>query len=291
METPRFFMSFPVKHIALVCNPTKENEKALRVTDSIAILLKGMDIRHSIFTTCWPAEWNDISEVWIIGGDGTLNYFINEYPDIQLPLSIFAGGTGNDFHWMLYGEIEIEQQVDKILEGSILKLDAGICNKRLFLNGIGIGFDGAIVKDLLGKKKRPGKSSYLLSILKNILGYREKQCFIQMPGETISQECFMISIANAQRFGGGFKVTPKACFTDELLDVNVVGKISAFKRIRYLPVIEKGEHINLPFITYRQVPKITISCSEALNAHRDGEYFTEKEFEIEILPKRFSFLN
>ncbi|MFL5810914.1 MAG: hypothetical protein ACJ749_15440 [Flavisolibacter sp.] len=28
---------------------------------------------------------------------------MNQYPDLQLPLSVFAGGSGNDFHWMIYG--------------------------------------------------------------------------------------------------------------------------------------------------------------------------------------------
>src|SRR5213082_1967204 len=96
-------MSYPEKHIALVCNPTSENRKALTVADSIALLLSGMDIRHSLFSTEWPESWEDVTEIWIIGGDGTLNYFINHYPHLDLPLALFEGGSGNDFHWMLYG--------------------------------------------------------------------------------------------------------------------------------------------------------------------------------------------
>jgi diacylglycerol kinase (ATP) len=283
-------MLYSQKHIALVCNPTAENQKALHVADNIAILLRGMDIRHSIFTTYWPTVWDDFTEVWIIGGDGTVNWFINQYPGIQLPLSVFAGGTGNDLHWMLYGDLIPEKQAELILNGEPRKIDAGICNGKLFLNGVGIGFDGAIVKDLLGRKKLAGKSSYLLSILKNIVGYREKPCMLEMPGETISQDCFMISVANARRYGGGFHVAPRASLTDGLLDVSVVGTISPLNRMRYLPVIEKGEHLDLPFIQYRQTGKINISSELLLPAHRDGEYLSDKNFEIEVLPKRFSFI-
>lgn len=283
-------MPYCRKNIALVCNPTSENEKALRVTNSIEILLSGMDIRHRVFTSTWPESFDDFSEVWIVGGDGTANWFINHYPAIQLPLAVFAGGSGNDFHWMLYDDQSIEQQVEYVLQATPQFVDAGICNEKFFLNGVGIGFDGAIVHDLLGKKKLAGKASYLLSILKQIVGYHEISCVLQMPDETIKQDCFMISVANGRRFGGGFHVTPNAVLTDGLLDINIVGKVSPVKRIKYLPVIEKGEHLNLAFIKYRQTGNVIIHSATKLHAHRDGEYFQTDYFEIEILPKRFLFI-
>jgi diacylglycerol kinase (ATP) len=278
------------KYIALACNPTRENEKALRMTNSIEILLSGMDIPHKVFASAWPSDFNEFTEVWIIGGDGTVNWFVNQYPAIQLPLAIFAGGSGNDFHWLLYGDLSIEQQAEKILEGTPQMVDAGNCNGKLFMNGVGIGFDGAIVHDLLGKKKLGGKASYLLSILKQIVGYHEKPCVLQMPSETVSEDCFMISVANGRRYGGGFQVTPEASFNDGLLDINIVGKISPFKRIKYLSVIERGEHLNLDFIKYRQTDRIIIHSSTSLHAHMDGEYLYESYFDIEILPGRFSFI-
>ena len=278
------------RHIAIVCNSTHENVKALSVTGSISLLLKGMGIRHQCFTVQWPEHFNVFSEAWIVGGDGTLNCFINRYPDIDIPLSIFQGGSGNDFHFMLYGDIDIEHQVELVLQSAPSRVDAGVCNKRLFLNGVGIGFDGAIVKDLLGRRKLPGKSSYLLSILKNIAGYHEKPCALEIKGETISQDCLLISVANGKRFGGGFNVAPKASVDDGLLDINIVGKISPFQRIRYLPVIEKGEHMDLPFVQYRQVKKVRISAPVQLHAHIDGEYICDTVFNIELLPERFSFI-
>src|SRR5215207_4308881 len=102
------------KHIALVCNPMAGNGKALQVTESISVLLTGMDIRHSVYSDLWPAGWEGFSEAWIIGGDGTVNWFINQYPQIHLPLSVFAGGSGNDLQWMLYGDLSVEQQVEQV---------------------------------------------------------------------------------------------------------------------------------------------------------------------------------
>jgi diacylglycerol kinase (ATP) len=283
-------LSHSEKHIALVCNPTRENKKALRITSNIEILLSGIDIPHKTFASAWPESFDGFTEAWIIGGDGTINWFINQYPSIQLPLALFAGGTGNDFHWMLYGNKTTEQQVDRVLQSSPQFVDVGTCNEKLFLNGVGIGFDGAIVYDLLGKKKLAGKASYLLSILKHIIGYHEKPCVLALPNETINEDCFMISVANAARYGGGFHVAPNAVLTDGLLDINIIGKISPVKRMKYLPVIEKGEHLALDFVKYRQIQKVIIHSPVKLHAHIDGEYIQTDYFDIEILPKRFSFL-
>jgi diacylglycerol kinase (ATP) len=278
------------KHIALVCNPTNENQKAVQITSGIEVLLSGMDIPHKVFIETWPETFDGFTEVWIIGGDGTINWFINQYPAIQIPMAAFSGGSGNDFQWMLFGDKTIEQQVDQVLQGSPQLVDAGVCNERLFLNGVGIGFDGAVVHDLLGKKKLAGKASYLLSILKRIIAYQEKPCILQLPSENIEQDCFMISIANGKRYAGGFYVAPSAVMTDGLLDVNIIGKISPLKRMKYMPVIEKGEHLNLDFVKYRQTNRIVIESSTKLHAHVDGEYLYDDRFEIEVLPKRFSFI-
>ena len=283
-------MSYPEKHIALVCNPGPHNDKALRITDDVALLLTGMGISHSVFTAFWPTVWEGITDAWVIGGDGTINHFINQYPEFGLPIAVFAGGSGNDFHWMLYGEKNIEAQVELVLQQEPRFVDAGICNGRLFLNGVGIGFDGAIVRDTAGKKKAAGKASYLQSILKHIAAYHEKRCLIRLPCENIEQDCFMISIANAKRYGGGYLVAPRAVVTDGLLDVNIIGRITPLSRLRYLPVIEKGDHLNLPFIQYRQDTKVFISCASGLHAHIDGEYIFADAFEIGLLPKRFSFV-
>ncbi len=223
------------------------------------------------------------------GGDGTLNYFINQYPEIKLPLSVFKGGTGNDFHWMLYGDMEVEKQIQMLLNSATQLVDAGVCNGQLFLNGVGIGFDGAIVKDLLRKKKLAGKASYLVSILKNIVGYTEKKYTILIDGEEIIQDCFMVSVANAKRYGGGFQVAPKASVSDQLLDVNIVGRIAPLKRITLLPVIEKGEHLDLSIIKYFQTGNVFIQTPTTVPAHVDGEFLSSDKFEINCLPKKFIF--
>lgn len=278
-----------MKRIALVCNPTDENKKALRIADTIALTLKAKGISFDLFTAYWPQVLDEYTEVWISGGDGTLNHFINRYPNTTLPLALFEGGSGNDFHWMLYGDITVEEQIEKMLQGRTQRVDAGLCNGQLFLNGVGIGFDGAIVKDLLGKRKLAGKAAYLLSILKNIFGYREEYCELKLQDRFLSQDCFMISVANGRRYGGSFLVAPNAKLHDGLLDVGVIGRIAPMNRMKYLPVLEKGEHLQLPFVQYYQSGTVVIEAKKELPAHVDGEYLQARHYKIEVLPSKFVF--
>jgi diacylglycerol kinase (ATP) len=278
------------KHIALICNPTRTNKKAIAICGKVSKQLLKRNIEHTAYIATWPITWEGISEAWVIGGDGTVNYFINQYPDCSIPLAVFAGGTGNDLHWMLYGKIDVITQVDKLLQTRPREIDAGVCNGKLFLNGVGVGFDGAIVRDLAGKNKWPGKTSYFISIIRHLWGYKEQGGLIQADEERLHGNYFLISVANGQRYGGGFHVAPKASLCDGLLDLNIVKEISPIKRLRYLPVIEKGAHLELPFVQYRHAREIQVFFGTNQPAHMDGEYFEAKDFKIIILPKRFSFI-
>jgi YegS/Rv2252/BmrU family lipid kinase len=279
-----------LKKIVLLCNPTPENRHAKTVADELLVLLSARHISHTLFVAAWPAHLEGYTEAWIIGGDGTLNWFINHYPDLSIPITVFKGGSGNDFHWMLYGDVTVTEQVGRVLLENTQHVDAGRCNGQLFLVGVGVGFDGAIVRDLLGKKKLAGKASYLLSILKNIALYAEHVYEIFLEGKKIAGACLLISVANGKRFGGGFVVAPLASLTDGLLDLNVIGKVAAYKRIMFLSSIEKGQHLRHPFVQYEQAGSVRITSPTPVHAHVDGEYIFANTFEIECLPNKFLFL-
>ena len=279
-----------MKNVALLVNPTPEGaNKAQPMADRIISSLKRKGIPFGLFNSQWPAELKNFTEVWIVGGDGTLNYFLNHYTDNTLPLVIFPGGSGNDFHWALYGDIQVEDQVEKVLQGRVQLIDAGTCNGLWFINGVGIGFDGAIIHDMIGKSKIVGKASYLLAVLKNIVSYTERSSVIVMDSAITSQECMMISVANGVRYGGGFYVTPKASLTDGLLDINIVGRIPPLRRIKYMPLLEKGEHLGLPFVQYYTSKKVSVTSSHTLHAHLDGEYLANTTFDIELVPSKVAF--
>ncbi|MGV3528500.1 MAG: diacylglycerol/lipid kinase family protein [Flavisolibacter sp.] len=281
---------FPERNIAIVANATRDAAKEL--AQQIALLLTGMNVSYRLFLDVWPTGFTGFTEVWLVGGDGTLNFFVNHYPGIVLPMALFKGGTGNDFHWMLYGDMDMEQQVECLLTSNdVTAVDAGQCNERLFLNNFGAGFDARITRDLLHRKKKPGKASYLVRVFKNILFYRSFSAHISTNTKGHSKY-FMISISNGKRTGGGFYLAPLADLEDGVLEVHIISKLHPLRRLRYLPVLEKGRHANrsYPFLQYFQSRSLSFNTDDAVDAHVDGEYFSAKKFELRCLPKRFFFL-
>lgn len=277
--------------IAIATNTLAGSGKAVKLAATIHAILTERKIDSQVFTEKeWDARLYAFDQVWIVGGDGTVNYFVNQFNDIKKPLCIFNGGTGNDFYALLYGKTTTEAQVNHVLQSSPKPIDAGRCNERYFLNGVGIGFDGAVAKGLQGVNKFGGKTSFMLAVLKHILFYKEQQYIISSDEKTIQGRFMMISIANGTRYGGGFFVAPLAKSDDGLFDAILVKPLSVFKRLRYLPVIEKGKHLNLPYIDYYNTKKITITSDLPIQSHLDGEYLESNEFNIEILPAHFNFI-
>lgn len=277
--------------IALITNALAGSGKAIRISEQILDKLRERKIDAQIFREdAWDSRIHAFDQVWVVGGDGTLNCFINQYHDLKKPLCLFAGGTGNDFHALLYGNEALDDQVDRVLHTPPRPIDAGLCNGRYFLNGVGIGFEGAVAKHLVGTRKLPGKTSFLIAILKHILFYKEQPYSIQCAEKTVDGNFLMIDIANGKRFGGGFYVAPLAEPDDGLLDVNLVSKLSPWKRMGYLPVIEKGKHLSLSFVEHLRTKKITISSDQIMQAHIDGEYLEGREFVIEVLVGKWGFL-
>ncbi len=277
--------------IAIATNTLAGSGKAVKLAAAIQSILTKRKIDSQIFTQKeWDARLYEFDQVWIAGGDGTVNYFVNQFNDIKKPLCIFNGGTGNDFYALLYGKTTTEAQVNHVLQSTSKPIDAGKCNEKYFLNGVGIGFDGAVAKGLQGVNKFGGKTSFMLSVLKHILFYKEQDYTIISAEKTVQGKFMMISIANGTRYGGGFFVAPLAKADDGLLDTILVKPLSLFKRLLYLPVIEKGKHLDLPFIDYYNTQKITIKSDQPIQSHLDGEYLESNEFNIEILPAHFNFI-
>ena len=278
-----------VKNIAIVCNPIAGSGRAVELAALIADKIAKQNIACTIFKEAWPNHFKHFTDVFIAGGDGTLNYFINHYPGIKLPLVIFNGGTGNDFHWLLYADKTLEEQLQTALNEDSKPIDMGKCNERYFINGVGIGFEGEVARSLTGKKKRPGKTSFLISILKKIVTYRSKNYFIKSVDRNISGKKLLVDISNGQRAGGGFHIAPGAKADDGLFDIVIVDALSPVQRLLYLPVIEKGKHIGLSFIHHFHTKKIIIESNETIQFHLDGEYEEAQKLEIEILPGVLNF--
>ncbi len=278
------------KHIAVLVNPVAGKGRARSIAGKVAIRLRDAGVPMQLYFTQWPHTLNAFTDVFLIGGDGTLNFFINSYRECTLPVALFPAGSGNDFAWKLNGKKSWEESFEIAMNGKVMAVDAGTCNGRYFINGVGIGFDGQVVKNM-GRKRfiSAGHFAYLFTVLREILFFRSLPVRVKCNDAQEALNVFMMSIANGSRYGGGFLVAPQANITDGLFDLVTVNKLGIAARLKYLPAIERGKHLHLPFMQTTTCKTVLVESDTILPAHLDGELMEAALFDVRMLAGHFSF--
>jgi diacylglycerol kinase family enzyme len=274
--------------IGIFVNTKAGKGNAAAVQTVIEKKLNESRIPFIMYTDEWP-QTIELTEAWVVGGDGTLNYFINKYPQLKIPLVIFKGGTGNDFAWKLYGNLNTAEQITRVFLARAQPVDAASCNGKLFVNSVGIGFDGEVLRSMGAIRKLGGHIGYLWVVLKKIFRFREFSFTITASNTILNQQQLLVNIANAPRTGGGFLISPQAAINDGKLNLILCSPLSIIQRLRFLPVIEKGKHLKLPFIQHRLIENIQVACSRPVYAQLDGELIHHQQFDITVLPGYFLF--
>lgn len=270
-------------HIGILYNSFSGNGRGRHVYTLIEKYLTLHSITYTSFENEWPESIEDFKEVWLIGGDGTLNYFINKYKELNRPIALFPGGTGNDFHWKFYGKISFKDQIEKVLKGKVRKVDLGICNGERFINTIGLGFDGEVLKEVKTARYIGGHLGYLLIVIKKIFSYNEKTYTVKLNGSQFETKSLLFLVSNSSRTGGGFLVSPSAEIDDGLLNVVYSKSLSLLQRLLLLPKVEKGKHLVDKNISHVLCKEINIKCEEEIYYQLDGELRKGKEFEVFVV--------
>ncbi len=280
-----------ITNVAILTNPLAGNGKAIKVAKWLSKSLEKLNINHQIFNAVWPPE-NELivfSDCWIIGGDGTVNYFINHYPNCNNAIAVFDGGTGNDFAWKLYGDTNLAQRFNQVINNHPKPIDAGKVNEKLYINCMGVGFDGEIIKSMKAIRFLGGKLGYLLAVILKILRYKEPTLFIQSGNQTWEQKCLLALIVNSSRAGGGFYIAPDAKINDGKLDMILCEALPVWKRLVYLPIIKTGKHMHLPIVKATLGSSFNIQCAKEMPIQVDGELIYAKHIQVQVLENKFSF--
>jgi len=278
-----------MRHFALFVNVHAGKGKPLKVLPSVERTLDQAGYTFEVITSNFPATLQSFTDIVIIGGDGTINYIINHYPEISVPIGIVPAGSGNDLAFTLFPKTNLSEQVENALHGEARLIDAGLCNGRIFLNCLGIGFDGEVAREIISVKWPSGRMKYYWVVIKKILSYRSRVLEVNWPGGFKHGRSFMVTAANGYRSGGGFKVAPEADWQDGLLELVIIDPLPVWKRFLYLPSIEKGTHLGLPFIVNNKVSQLIITSKETIAGHLDGELIEGKSFEISVIRRRYQF--
>ncbi len=243
-----------------------------------------------LFHEEWPSDLQNFDEVWVMGGDGTFNYFVNKYPDCSIPIGLFEGGTGNDFYWKIFGKISREEHLSHILNGHTASLDAGQVNQMIFLNGVGIGIEGDVLKSMKAIRFIGGALGYYLAAIPQLFKFKSYIISFERAGKIFSKKVFLCMVFNSSRAGGGFHFFPMASIQDGALNMMLCNPIAIIKRLFYMPLIQKGKHVNYPFLEFSTIQSTRIHCNRVLIAQVDGEILASDIFDFKILPAKFKYI-
>jgi diacylglycerol kinase (ATP) len=230
-----------------------------------------------------------------VGGDGTMNEICRSL--IGCPgiiTGLIPAGTGNDFVQILgFHDHLNDQEWDIFFRKETRALDTGNCNGKVFLNGMGLGFDAQVAAenyDEKGMVKKGGKNKYIWHILKTLIFFREKHVRIQSGRGTVETNCFIHTISIGRRFAGGFFLTPEAIADDGLLDVCMIRKLSLLQRLRILLKVPHGTHIRSKRVEYYRTSKIQLEFDEKVPFHVDGELFFDTVVNVEVHPRSLNII-
>ena len=239
----------------------------------------------------------NITDVVICGGDGTVNQIAGLLLDSPVNIGIIPVGSGNG----LALAAKISRNVDKALQiiftGTPTFIDGFFINGKFSCMLCGVGFDAKVAHDFAKQKSR-GLQTYIQQSVKNFIKATPYQFDLTVKEKTFSVEAFFISIANSNQFGNNFTIAPKASLHDGLLDIVVVKKMSkarmvwaVLKQIRSGEVQKAGRNFHKKEVLYFQTDKLIIHNHQLAPLHIDGEPAqTDKKFKIEILPKAFMLI-
>lgn len=242
-----------IKSISKHCKKKKIETKLFSILDS--------NIVNEVLKT---ASKDD--SIVILGGDGTLNAFIqNELVKESVArIMLYKAGSGNDFARDHKGKlIDITEEV-KNTPYYIIN------DKRFnFLNGVGMGID-ACVCDEVNNNPDAGYFKTAVNIFKR---FKPFSVDLTVDGKLNHfDDVYFFVCMNGKNIGGGMKVAPHAVRNDGILDIYII-KGKSYKQIVMLfPLIYLGLHtLARKHVVYLRGRNIEVDSTVSLPIQADGE--------------------
>ena len=232
--------------------------------------------------------FKDYDAVVAYGGDGTANEVMNGLVGTSTPFGVIPDGTGNDFAKSLNITRDLNRSIQILLNYKIKVVDLGVVGDRVFLNGVGVGFDGYVTYRSRQVKKLKGTLAYLYTIISSLITWRAVPVSIEIDGKNVGKVfVFLIAIGNGWSIGGGLRLTPKALIYDSIFDICQIEKISINKAIYNLMRLKNGTHVAMKEVSMRRGRNIVIKSDYPLPVHFDGEIYDykAKKVDISIVPQ------
>lgn len=226
-----------------------------------------------------------LSNLIIIGGDGTFNEVLNGITDFDtITIGFVPSGTGNDYVKATDIPTEVKECMEVIVGGKVGYTDFIDMKDKRCLNVAGGGMDTDVLVKYSEMKHFSGKIKYYVSLISVLLHLKFHRVTVSIDGsEPVEKRVFLISIANGKYIGGGMPISPNSDTKDGVLDVVVVTEIPGKKVFGLLLKFLKGKHIEEDCTTVYQCKKARIEMLDEGKTQADGEIMDRKVLDCEIV--------
>jgi YegS/Rv2252/BmrU family lipid kinase len=295
------------RKILFFINPISGTKNKLKLEKEIIKKCTEKNIGFEILFTSADGNYNflndktekeEITDVVICGGDGSLSPIISSLINTKINIGILPLGSGNGLATAAGIPKSLNKAFEIIFNGTASFVDAFLINNRLSCQLSGLGFDAKVAYDFSNEKKR-GLNTYISKVFKNFFSIKPYYFEVEIEGHLLKEMAFCVCIANSNQFGNNFKIAPKASLSDGLLDVVIFKKTS-----KPMVLVELAKQVftgkiksihqkdlHKKNVLYFQTGQLRIKNINMAPLHIDGDpAATEKEFIIEILPAAYKLI-
>jgi len=229
-----------------------------------------------------------------MGGDGTFQALANATFGAETLLGILPVGGGNDFAAALGLPDDPVKAADAILRGTprfvdLAKVRTAEGRTRLYAGGGGVGLDAEAARYASGAYRwLPGRSRYLASALRALVGYVPIEVRIDFPGSDLiswKAKALLAAVLNSPSYGAGLRLAPAATLDDGSLHVVLIEDIGRFGALRLLPRLMGSGELRTSHVKRWRVSKVRLTARKPGLFHGDGEILGPMPVEIEVVPR------
>ncbi|MGE5107500.1 MAG: diacylglycerol/lipid kinase family protein [Sphingobacteriales bacterium] len=274
----------------LICKRTKEAGISFEIMDT--------DRAGKYETLKNKISKEQITDVVVCGGDGTVSAVAAALLNIDINIGIVPMGSGNGLALAAGISPAPSKALDIIFNGKASFIDGFYINDEFSCMLCGLGFDAQVAHDFAKQKKR-GLQTYVKVSAINYFKAKPYSFTIQSKEKTFDTGAYFICIANSNQFGNNMKIAPKASLSDGLLDIVIVKKMNKlmlpFSVLAQFSGINALQNINdyaeKRNIIYFQTPSLTIKNLTAAPFHIDGDpKETAGVFKIKVISKAIKLI-
>jgi diacylglycerol kinase family enzyme len=229
------------------------------------------------------------------GGDGTVHEVANGLLEAPAPgpvLAVWPIGSANDYAFALglTGCQALGRRASVVRPVDVGRVTAEGGRRRWFVNGLGVGFNGAVTSESRKLHRLRGLPLYATALLRAVLWHFDRpRMTITFDGERLEAPTLALTV-NLGRREGNFPLTPKADLADGLFDYLHAGRLRRWELLRYLPGMATGNlPTDHPLLRTGRCRAVEVRSESPLWAHADGELFCTpgdgtRQLRVELVP-------